>query len=131
MPRTSSPPRSSVKSFPVHKPSKALPPLPPTPYVPPQTSIQPQNSVVQVPASQGLLDSVKQGFGWGVGTSIARSFFEPTKSSTPPLTQAQPPQANKCQELENSFNSCVKGAPYDIQTCQPQLDSWNTCLKNA
>ena len=125
MPRTSSPPRSSVKSFPVHKPSKVLPLPPPTPYVPPQ------NSVVQVPASQGLLDSVKQGFGWGVGTSIARSFFEPTKSSTPPLTQAQPPQANKCQELENSFNSCVKGAPYDIQTCQPQLDSWNACLKNA
>jgi hypothetical protein len=117
MPRTSSPPRSSVKSFPLHKPSKALPLPAPTPYVPSQSSVQ----------APGLLDSVKQGFGWGVGTSIARSLFTPSesKSSTP---LSQPVQTSKCQEVEHAFNTCIKSAPHDIQTCQEQLDKYNKCL---
>jgi len=129
MPRTSSSShRSPVKSFPVYTAPKALPTPAPAPYIPPQSSVQ----TVQMQAP-GVWDSVKQGFGWGVGTSIARSFFGPSesKSSTSsnptstPLTQQNP----RCQEHENAFQTCIKTAPHDIQTCQAQLDSWNACLK--
>lgn len=129
MPRSSGSSRSSFSKtprFPVYTPPKSLPPPPPTSYTSPQTSI------VQHQAP-GVWDSVKQGFGWGVGTSIARSIFTPTTPTySPPPSNTPSPQATqsapKCQEFQTSFDVCVKAAPHDIQTCQEQLDKLNKCL---
>ena len=124
MPRNSSQKRLRWKP-----PQKSLPLPSPKPYVPPQSPL------VQ---SSGVWDSVKQGFGWGVGTSIARSLFTPSpapsaSASTVPSQNSQSSQTSqnhKCQEFEKAFDVCVRGAPHDIQTGQEQLDVLNRCLKS-
>ncbi len=126
MPRSAGSSRiSKTPRFPIYTPPKSLPLPPPVSYTPPQNSIQ----------APGVWDSVKQGFGWGVGTSIARSIFSPTMPtySPPPSNTAQQATqpAPKCQEFQTSFDICVKAAPHDIQTCQEQLDKLNKCLKTS
>jgi hypothetical protein len=119
------PRNSSQKSLPLKPHQKSLPLPAPKPYYPPQTSLT---------QSSGVWDSVKQGFGWGVGTSIARSLFTPSApaSTAPaplaPAQNSQTSQTPKCQEFEKAFDVCVRGSPHDIQTCQEQLDVLNRCL---
>jgi hypothetical protein len=82
---------------------------------------------------------MKEGFGLGVGMSVARNLVDGWFGSKPPAaaTAPVPPAQSKisdqtiprCQKFQDSFDLCVKGAPYDIQTCQKQLDDLNTCLK--
>lgn len=135
MPRSSTSSRpSSSYTFPKTPVQKALP-LPP-PRVAPSAPLPP------VPYYQppGFLQSVKDGFSFGVGTSVARNLVDgwfgsgpkPTGAFAPTTPTVSPPPSNtkpRCLEEQTSFDLCVKAAPHDIQTCQKQLDDLNTCLK--
>jgi hypothetical protein len=81
---------------------------------------------------------MKEGFGLGVGMSVARNlvdgWFGSGQKPVPAPVTAQPAKISesgipRCQTFQDSFDLCVKGAPYDIQTCQKQLDDLNKCLK--
>lgn len=81
---------------------------------------------------------MKEGFGLGVGMSVARNlvdgWFGSGQKPVPAQPAAQPAKISesvipRCQNFQDAFDLCVKGAPHDIQTCQKQLDDLNKCLK--
>jgi hypothetical protein len=80
---------------------------------------------------------MKEGFGLGVGMSVARNLVDGWFGSGQKPVPAQPVAPAKisesviprCQTFQDAFDLCVKGAPHDIQTCQKQLDDLNKCLK--
>ena len=73
----------------------------PTPTVPSAipSSMPMQHEPFQVQSKTGLFQSIKEGFGFGVGTNIARSMFGPsepaapsgTPTAAPPSVAALPP----------------------------------------
>lgn len=79
-----------------------------------------------------LGQSIKQGFGFGVGTSLARTLveraFASPVSGQQPQQQAQQPQQQKksCKELEAEFNQCIQ-AQLPENTCQDFMDRYNQC----
>jgi hypothetical protein len=85
----------------------------PVANTPVQTS-QPQ--VVQSPGiGTSIKDGIASGFGWGIGTSIARSIFGGNSTPTPITEQpkaTQPvssnEQTNKCNIEQNEFFTCLK-----------------------
>ncbi len=90
-----------------------------------------------MPMAPTLGQSMKEGFGLGVGMSVARNLVDGwfgSKPAAPPAPVAAPTKISesgnlRCQNFQDSFDLCIKGAPYDIQTCQKQLDDLNKCLK--
>jgi len=71
--------------------SKPKPKVPPPPKVPPQPLPQPTPSIkTETTSSTGFLDSVVSGFGWGIGTSLARKLFEPKITYESPLPIPDP-----------------------------------------
>jgi hypothetical protein len=102
MPRKSSQKKSPV-SKPVSKPSYTQPHTPiPSPSSKPQT-IQVQHE------TPSMWSSVKQGFGWGVGTSIARNIFG---GNTETIVKEQiveaPAKIGACFNEDNLFKKCLK-----------------------
>jgi len=63
-------PRSNSNSRPVYKPTPVMPTTRPSVYVPPQSPITVQHQ------QPGFFGSMVQGFGLGMGSSIARNMFE-------------------------------------------------------
>jgi hypothetical protein len=109
MPRTSNSTSSSRSSVNYSKSSYTLPKK----YNPPIT--QPTvPSVSQVPSTTPAInigqptmwDSVKQGFGFGVGSSIARSIFEPKHEVK---VVHEPSQNNKehCTGIFELYQKCI------------------------
>jgi hypothetical protein len=113
-----------------------------------------QTPILQRPS---LFSSIKEGFGWGVGTSIARNIFESkphqrmdyqqTQSltpppPTPPNPNSFPPppvppsqnvsrQQNSIQQTPNSKNepSCSPKVATDLQSsCSELEDLYTQCL---
>ena len=96
--------------------------------------------IIQRPS---LFDSIKQGFGFGVGTSIARNFFESKPPNPPnpnPLPPPPPPvpfsqnvsrQQNSIQQTSNSKNepSYSPKIATDLQSnCSELEDLYTQCL---
>jgi hypothetical protein len=81
-----------------------------------------------------LGQSIKQGFGFGVGTSIARNvvdrmFAGPSASSVGAggaVTSLPPKKMKTCKELEAEFNHCIQ-AQLPENTCQDFMDRYNQC----
>jgi hypothetical protein len=80
-----------------------------------------------------LGQTIKQGFGFGVGTSLARNlvdraFASPAQPQTQTQTQTQTQQKpqKSCKELEAEFNQCIKGQLPE-NTCQDFLERYNQC----
>lgn len=133
MPRTSSrsnsPPKSAFRKvtprggLTQRTPLAPVPPLHPTPSTsavaqPPQT--------VTVEHKTGIWDSMKQGFGWGIGTSIARNMFggAPTVSPIVPPASSSTVSVptNSVQEIPNqpAYTQCRQEGG-DHEACKQYL----------
>jgi hypothetical protein len=97
-------------------------PSAPSPSVAPAQA--PQTVVVEQQSS--VWQSVKQGFGWGIGTSIARNMFGggPTVSPIvpPAASSVAPVLPNTTQELvgQPAYNQCRKEGG-DHEACEHYL----------
>lgn len=78
--------RTSMKS----KPKPKVPPPPKVPKVPPPPLLTTPSIKTETTPSTGFLDSVVSGFGWGIGTSLARKIFEPKVTHESPLPIPDP-----------------------------------------
>jgi len=83
------------------------------PIVPPPIHSPPMYSPPMYFPKPTLFDAVKQGFGFGIGSSIARSFMEPTKKINNNNIN------NDCDSIKNEYNKCMLENKYN--------DSKNTC----
>jgi hypothetical protein len=110
--RSSSPPKSAFRKVtPVGGLTQRTPVASP-PSVPSKPVGSPQTVVVEQQSS--VWQSMKQGFGWGIGTSIARNMF----GGGPTVSPIVPPSAssvvsvptNTTQELvsQPAYNQCRK-----------------------
>lgn len=100
MPRSNIPPQKREKPI----ETKRIPPGP-APPVPAQTSSTSFGSV--------FVDSMVSGFGFGMGSSLARSFFEPKKSvetQNPTVTVPAPIQPNLLtpDDIFKKYQECIE-----------------------
>jgi len=104
----SSPSSSSYKSMVNYKPSPVTP-YKPTP-VPAKVTPQPSQVIVHQPPTfqpPTLFDSMKQGFGFGVGSSIAHSFFGPKPViENKTIVQSSPFNETFCKDIIDQFTKC-------------------------
>lgn len=104
----SSPSSSSYKSMVNYKPSPiaAYKPAP----VPAKVTPQPSQMIVHQPPTfqpPTLFDSMKQGFGFGVGSSIAHSFFGPKPViENKTIVQSSPINETFCKDITDQFSKC-------------------------
>ena len=121
MPRSSnskSPTRSTI-SKPTYKQVK---PSTPTPTQVPQT-IQVQHE------TPSMWSSVKQGFGWGVGTSIARNIFGGNTETIVKEKQVEVPiKQDPCFNEDNLFKKCLKEEGSGM--CYQHEEILKKCLEN-
>lgn len=123
--RTSSPPKSAFRKV---TPSVGLTQRTPVvlpPSVPSKLVGSPQTSVVEQQSS--VWQSMKQGFGWGIGSSIARNMFGGGATSVSPIV---PPSAsstvsvptNTVQEISNqpAYTQCRQEGG-DYESCKQYL----------
>jgi len=70
-------------------------------------------------AGPTLFDSMKQGFGFGVGSSIARNLFEsrPTTTATAPA----PIVATASNDPTREFKQCMERTFNNYETCEIYL----------
>jgi hypothetical protein len=66
---------------------------------PPLSSTPTQKSIEIHKSGGGIIDSMTQGFGFGIGSSIARRIFSPSSPSSNP-------NLNQDNMSEKSINSC-------------------------
>lgn len=123
MPRNSSSSKSSFRSptkshisKPVYKPAP-----PPSP-VPQTISVQQE--------SPSMWSSVKQGFGWGVGTSIARNIFggNSTETIVKETKVEVPVKQEKCFSENDIFKRCLQEQGSGM--CFQQEELLKKCLEN-
>ena len=80
-----------------------------------QTTMQ-QQTVQQQPS---LFGSVTQGFGFGMGSSLAHNMFDSKIASAPSAAPAKPDDDKKIQEFKN----CMEKSYNDFAVCKQHLDS--------
>jgi hypothetical protein len=103
MPRSTSSSRKSVPSSPsIGTMRKSLAPSDPTPTVPAPT----------VPVQPSFMQSIKQGFGFGMGSSIAHNIFDSPKTVTHVHTAPN-----------QSYTQCMKDSDNDVEACKHLLKS--------
>lgn len=131
MPRSTSPPKSKSAfrqvspgtGFIQRQTSMGKVSTPRSPSIPAVAPV-PQTQTVTVEHKTGIWDSMKQGFGWGIGTSIARSMFTPTVSpiTLPAPSSAVPVSTTTSQELigQPTYNQCRKEGG-DHEACKQYL----------
>lgn len=123
--RSSSPPKSAFRKVtPVGGLTQRTPVASP-PSVPSKPVGSPQTVVVEQQSS--VWQSMKQGFGWGIGTSIARNMFGGGAPSVSPIV---PPSAsstvsvptNTVQEISNqpAYTQCRQEGG-DHESCKQYL----------
>lgn len=99
-------PKFSFKEATVYKPF--VPPKPLPVYKPPMYIPKPT-----------LFDSVKQGFGFGIGSSIAHSFMGTSNNHS--FTGSSNKINSNCDAIKNEYNKCILENKYN--------DPKNTCYK--
>lgn len=114
--RSKSPIYNPPKSFPIYKPPTSLPvhrPFTALPLYKPPT----------------LFDTVKQGFGFGIGSSIAHSIMSPTTTQSPIRSEASrvytPYIEKKCDIIEKEFEKCN----INLNCSDELVKEYNKCLK--
>jgi len=118
--RSNSPTYNSPKSFPIYKPPTSLPipkPLTPLPLYKPPT----------------LTDTIKQGFGFGLGSAVAHravdSFMSPKTTEHLIVQQAPreytPVIEKKCNSIKNQFEKCN----INLSCSDELIKEYNSCLK--
>ena len=120
MPRSSSnsksPTRSSISKS-IYKPIKTQAPA----QVPQTIQVQQE--------TPSMLSSVKQGFGWGVGTSIARNIFSGNTETIVKETKIEVPvNVNACFNENDFFIKCLKEQGSGM--CFQQEELLKKCLEN-
>jgi hypothetical protein len=115
MPRTnsSSSSRSSYGLPPRHNSYRT--PVPSTPVQNTQPHVV-QHQVQSPGIGTSIKDGIASGFGWGIGTSIARNIFGGSSGPAPIVEQPKPlqqvsssnDQINKCMIEQNEFFTCLK-----------------------
>ena len=71
---------------------------------------------VTAPQQGGIWQSVKEGFGWGVGTSIARRMFGPSTEPLPAPTHVPQRVTYKSGNVE--YEKCLEEAHGDEKACE-------------
>ena len=82
-------------------------------------------------AGPTLFDSMKQGFGFGVGSSIARNLFESRPTATAPATAPAPAPApaptptvaTASNDPTREFKQCMERTFNNYETCEIYLPS--------
>lgn len=132
MPRTSStrshsPPKSAFRPVVPKAGLTQRTPVVPSSSAPPVATPSvgnPQTVVVEQQSS--VWQSMKQGFGWGIGTNIARTMFGPAPTVSPIVPPSAPSTAsvptNTVQELSNqpAYNQCRQEGG-DYESCKQYL----------
>lgn len=129
--RSKSPPKSAFRKVPPRGDLTQRTPLPPPPpHISPlpsssSTVAQPPQTVT-VEHKTGIWDSMKQGFGWGIGTSIARNMF----GGAPTVSPIVPPASSStvsvpihtAQEIQNqpAYTQCRQEGG-DHEACKQYL----------
>lgn len=97
--------------------SNTVAPAPsPAPAVP--SSMPYQYEPFQVQSKTGLFQSMKEGFGFGVGTSIARSMFGPSEPAAPPAAPVAAPSESLVQPSQEK----QKKVAFDVVYTQCMLE---------
>jgi hypothetical protein len=84
------------------------------------------------PNSSPFIDSIVQGFGFGIGSSIARNTIDKVFNQTPTPTQSQPqPQTNDtCVFLHNDYIKCMELSKNSIDNgCTYLYNDYTKCLE--
>lgn len=119
MPRSQSKPTySSSKTSHPSNTNHITIPKPTAPAVPATQTVV----VEQQPRS--IMSSIKDGFGWGIGTSIARSIFGGSSNQTNINTESTSTTIKCFTEIEN-YRKCTE--KYSSDFCQTELDFLNKC----
>ena len=117
-------PRSSSRSPPL-KTRIFSPAVKPSPVKPAPTARQivaPQAVAMERPS---FGQSVKEGFGWGIGTSIARSIFGGGGGggvTTQTVAPAPPPQKSS-DSGNHEYEQCMKESSNNAEACKQYLQT--------
>ena len=123
--RSNSPTFNSQKSFPIYKPPTSFPI-----YKPP-TSLPVHKPLTPLPLYKPptLFDTVKQGFGFGLGSSIAHSIMSPKTTQSAIAQEAPrvytPCIEKKCDIIEKEFEKCN----INLNCSEELVKEYNKCLK--
>ena len=94
---------------------------------------KPQQTLIEAkptPVPGGFLKTMKDGFAFGIGSSLARNLIETPKEF---LKESEQNHQNykeyplKCKKLESEFNSCIQSNSPE-ETCQKEMDDLNMCF---
>jgi len=98
----------------------------------PFTQTQTQNQKSTHATAPSLLQTVKEGFAFGVGSAVARTAVDSLFSGNSKSTVSPPPKqtAEKpCRDLLDSYESCLRLSSQDT-TCSNEMISFLQCLHN-
>jgi hypothetical protein len=112
--RSNSPIYNRPNSFPIYKPPTSLPvhkPLTPVPLYKPPT----------------LVDTIKQGFGFGLGSAVAHRAVDSFMSQKTTESQREytPVIEKKCNTIKNQFEKCN----INLDCSEELVKEYNKCLK--
>lgn len=86
----------------------------------------PSSSLSSSPFSSttpSLMDSLKQGFGFGMGAELGRKGVDAMISG---VTETSQPQTESCQELMDKFAECMRHNQY-LTFCQNENEMYEKC----
>ena len=103
-----------------------------------QVQVQPPQQV-NVASNTGIFQSMKEGFGWGIGTSIARSMFGGGATVAPvaPVALAAPaPVAPVVQRIPEQsdqliYNKCMEDTDNKHELCKQYIIYTDTTITQS
>ena len=142
MPRSSRSMKSRGSLFPSKSKSKSnLPAKQPTTTTQPTTTSQPQPTIQKGPS---MGDSMKQGFGLGVGLEGARAAMgaagglfsgneepAPTCEPTPPQSDEQSENLTACSFEKSVYQKCLQEQNSSLANCEDFFKMWEKCQINS
>jgi len=79
-------------------------------------SSQPPSQIAVVQNKPSFLGMIKEGFGFGIGSTIARNMFDTTRNSHSVTVVPAPAQEMKKEEPQ-TFTQCMEKTSGDYETC--------------